>query len=138
MSLEIAGGRLEVVYVGQRLVSLSELTPRAAVSAEAIEATAKSAADLWGAAQGPLTIAPGTLATSAKLQVSGPQAGEIATYEDHEHFILTDSFFLNASLSGDADDGLYRLGRFMVTGPSSSRAPRISGPSAARHTEGPP
>lgn len=58
MSLEIAGGRLDVVYAGQRLVAPSELTARADVSAEAIEATAKSAADLWGAAQGRLTIAP--------------------------------------------------------------------------------
>jgi hypothetical protein len=88
MTLEIADGRLEFVYAGQRRASLSALAARADVSADAIDASASSAGDLWRAAQGRVTITPGSLAATAKLQVSGLHAGILEAMQSESGLVL--------------------------------------------------
>ena len=71
MSLGITDGKLDVLYAGQRILSLSGLAADAEVAADAITASASAGADLWQNAKAGLTITPGSLAATAKLQLSG-------------------------------------------------------------------
>ncbi len=74
MSITIDGGEVTVAYGERRLVSLSNLEAAAEISPEAISATVSAAADTWRAAQGSVTIVPGSLAAKAQLRLSGVQA----------------------------------------------------------------
>ena len=56
LSLGITDGKLDVLYAGQRILSLSGLAADAQVAAEAITASASSAANLWRTANADLKI----------------------------------------------------------------------------------
>ena len=71
VTLSVANGRVDVVRDGAKLVSLTGLSASANVTAEAVEASASCAADLWTNAQASARITAGSLAASAKMQVSG-------------------------------------------------------------------
>ena len=71
MSLGITDGKLDVLYAGQRILSLTGIAADAEVAADAITASASAGADLWQTAKAGLTITPGSLAATAKLQLSG-------------------------------------------------------------------
>jgi hypothetical protein len=88
LTLEIVDGRLELVYAGQRRASLSALAARADVSADTIDASVSSAADVWRAAQGRVTVTPGSLAATAKVQVSGLHAGVLEAMQSESAFVL--------------------------------------------------
>ena len=103
MTIEIVDGRLDVVYDGRRLVSLSGLAARADVSADAIDASVSSVADLWRAAQGRVTVTPGSLAASAKLQVSGLQAGGMLDAMQSESTVVLRPGPLDASFDAQTD-----------------------------------
>ena len=103
MSIEIVGGKLDLAYAGRRLVSFSDLSARADVSAAAIDASVSSAADLWRAAEGRLTIAPGSLAASAKLQVTGLQAGEVLETLLAESALVVRSGAIDANVEATTD-----------------------------------
>ncbi len=120
MTIEIVDGRLDVVYGGRRLASLSGLTARADVSAEAIEASVSSAADLWRAAQGRLTVAPGSLAATAKLQVSGLQAGGMLDAMQSESTLVLRPGPLDASVDAQTD------GRSTVRATLTTSSPQIT------------
>ncbi len=120
MSLEVTGGKLDVVQGEQRVVTLSELTGSATVSADAVEATVNSASDRWRSAQARFSIVPGSLAATAKLQVS---ALEAASFLDE---YLTDSpvrarpGLIDVSLDATTD------GRSTVRGTVAAGAPRVA------------
>lgn len=103
MTLTIAGGKLDIVYAGQPLVSLSELEAEADVSAKEIVATVSSSADLWSTAQGRLKIAPGSLAASAKVQVSGLRVAELLDALLAERALRVRPGAVEASLDAETD-----------------------------------
>jgi hypothetical protein len=74
MSATIVDGRLDVRRDGRAVVALSKLAVQATVAPDAIEMRASAAADRWRAAQGHIRIAPGALAGSGHLQVTGLEA----------------------------------------------------------------
>ncbi|HLB15826.1 MAG TPA: AsmA-like C-terminal region-containing protein [Burkholderiales bacterium] len=120
MTIEIVGGTLDVAYAGRRLVSLSDLAAQADVSAEAIDASVSSAADLWRAAQGRLTISPGSLAASAKLQVTGLQAGGMLDAMQSESAFVLRPGPLDASVDAQTD------GHSTVRATLTTAAPQIT------------
>jgi hypothetical protein len=73
MSVHIDNGQLDVLRDGRPVVSLSKLDAQADVARDAIDARMSAAADRWRAATARLRIAPGSLAGSATLEVSGLQ-----------------------------------------------------------------
>jgi AsmA-like C-terminal region len=103
MTIEIVDGRLDVVYAGRRLASLSGLAAQAEVSGDAIDASVSAVADLWRAAQGRLTIVPGSLAGSAKLQVTGLQAAGLLDGMQSEGALAVRPAPLDASLDAETD-----------------------------------
>ena len=81
MSLQVIDGKLDVVYAGRRVVSLSGLAADANVAADGLVASASAASDLWRAAKAQLKVAAGSLAATGTLAVSGmrlPEALEAA------------------------------------------------------------
>jgi hypothetical protein len=120
MTIEIAEGRLDVVYAGRRLVSLSGLTAQADVSADAIDASVSTAADLWRTAQGSLTIAPGSLAGSAKLQVTGLQAAGLLAALQLEGALAVQPGPLDARVDAETD------GRSTVRATLTASTPQIA------------
>jgi hypothetical protein len=129
MTIEIARGRLDLEYAGQRLVLLSDLAAQADVSADAIDASVNAAADLWRAAQGRLTIAPGSLAASAKLQVTGLQAARLLDAMGPEGALAVRPGALDASLDAQTD------GRSTVRGALAASAPQLVVTRGARTLE---
>jgi len=103
MTIEVVDGRLDLAYAGRRRVSLSGLAAEAEVSADAIDASVSSAADLWRAVQGRLTIAPGSLAASAKLQVTGLQAATVLDAMQSTGALAVRPAPLDASLDAETD-----------------------------------
>ena len=129
MTIEIVGGKLDVAYAGQRLVSLSGMAAQADVSAEAIDASVSSAADLWRAAQGRLTISPGSLAASAKLQVTGLQAAKLLDAVPSENALAVRPGPLDASVDAQTD------GRSTVRATLTASSPQLVVARSARTLE---
>ena len=77
MSLEIVGGRLDIVYAGRPLLALSALAGEADVGADAIDASVSAASDLWRGAKGRAKVAAGSLAATAKLELSGLESEKV-------------------------------------------------------------
>jgi hypothetical protein len=74
MSIKVVDGRLDLLRDGRRVIALSKLAVQADVAADAIAVRLSGASDRWRAAEGGLRIVPGSLAGSARLEVSGLQA----------------------------------------------------------------
>ncbi|MGH8697074.1 MAG: hypothetical protein ACREVS_11390, partial [Burkholderiales bacterium] len=129
MTIAIVDGRLDVVYAGRRLASLSELAAQADVSADAIDASVSSGGDQWRTAQGRLTIAPGSLAASAKLQVSGLQAAGLLEAMQSEGGLVVRPGALDATLDTETD------GRSTVRAMLTTSSPQITLARGARTLE---
>ena len=120
LSLSIAGGKLDLVYAGERRLSLSQMEATADVSADAIVATASASADWWRAAQGRLKIAPGSLAASANLQLSGLRAAELLNAMFPASGLQLRALSLDAALDAETD------GRSTLRAALSASAPQLS------------
>jgi hypothetical protein len=120
MTIGIVDGRLDLVYSGRRRASLSGLAAQADVSAEAIEASVSSAADLWRAAQGRLTITPGSLAASAKLEVTALQAGELLDAMQSESTVVLRPGPLDASVDARTDGRSTVAATFTASSPQAA------------------
>src|SRR5262249_46538344 len=103
MSLEIVGGKLEALRAGRRLVSLSDLAAEAEVAAAAVAARAGGASDLWRAAQARLRVTPGSLAATAKLQITGLQTASLLDAAPTDGAIAVLPGAIDASLDGETD-----------------------------------
>ena len=128
-SLAIERGEVAVAYGERRIVTLSELEVAAEISAEAITATASAATELWRAARAEVSIAPGSLAASAKVQVSGLQlARSIAVQPVDEALgVRVDTADLELEVVSD--------GRSCARGSITGSAPRVEIARAGRSVE---
>jgi len=120
LSLEISSGKLDVMQQGRRIVALSDVAGTAEVSADAVLATVSAASDQWRSAQASLSVAPGTLAASAKLKVAGLDAGPSLAP------LLAGSTFRMQPGPMDGTLDVTTDGRSSVRGSLTVTAPRVS------------
>jgi hypothetical protein len=71
MSVTVAGGSLNIVSGSQPLLALSDLKISADTFPDKLVANFSAAANIWRGARGQLSIAAGSLATSAKVAFNG-------------------------------------------------------------------
>ena len=126
MSLGVTDGNVVVVYAGQRIVSLSGLTADAQVAADALTVGASGAADLWRTASANLKIAPGSLAATGKLQLSGLRLAELLQAAGAQGEVRVSAGAIDASLDAQTD------GRASVRGTLTAAAPDVTLARAAR------
>ncbi len=126
MSLGVTDGKVVVVYAGQRIVSLSGLTADAQVAADALTVGASGAADLWRTASANLKIAPGSLAATGKLQLSGLRLAELLQAAGAQGEVRVSAGAIDASLDAQTD------GRASVRGTLTAAAPDVTLARAAR------
>ena len=126
MSLGVTDGKVVVVYAGQRIVSLSGLTADAQVAADALTVGASGAADLWRTASAHLKIAPGSLAATGKLQLSGLRLAELLQAAGAQGEVRVSAGAIDASLDAQTD------GRASVRGTLTAAAPDVTLARAAR------
>ena len=126
MSLSVIDGKVVVVYAGQRIVSLSGLTADAQVAADALTVGASGAADLWRTASANLKIAPGSLAATGKLQLSGLRLAELLQAAGAQGELRVSAGAIDASLDAQTD------GRASVRGTLTAAAPDVTLARAAR------
>jgi len=129
MSLEIVGGKLEVHRAGRRLVSLQDLAAEAEVAADAVDARASGASDLWRTAQARLRVTPGSLAATAKLQVTGLQTASLFDAAPTDGAIAVLPGAIDASLDGETD------GRSKVRAALTASSPKLALARGARSFE---
>ena len=120
MSLRITDGKVGVVYAGQRMVSLAGLAADAQVAADAITVSASGAADLWRTAKADLKIAPGSLAATGKLQLSGLRLAELLQAAGAQGEMRVSAGAVDASLEAQTD------GRASVRATATAAAPGMT------------
>jgi len=129
MSLGIADGKLDVLYAGQRIVSLSGLAADARVAADAIDANASGSADLWRTASLRLKIVPGSLAATSTLQVSGLRLPEVLQAAGLQSEVRVLAAAIDATLDAETD------GRESVSAGLTATAPGMTLARGARTLE---
>ena len=129
MSLGITDGKLDVVYAGQRVLSLSGLAADAEVAADAITVSASAGADLWQTAKAGLTITPGSLAATGKVQVGGLRLAELLQAAGLQGEVRVLPAAVDATLAAETD------GRESVRASVTMAAPALTVVRGARTLE---
>ena len=122
MSLGITDGKLDVLYAGQRVLSLSGLAADAEVAADAITGSASAGADLWQVAKAGLTITPGSLAATAKLQLSGLRLPALLDVAGVQGELRVPAGTVDANLDATTDGRESVRAALTATGPGATLA----------------
>jgi AsmA-like C-terminal region len=120
MSLAITDGKLDVLYAGQRILSLSGLAADARVVADAITANASGNADLFGAAKASLRIVPESLAATGTLQASGLRLPALLQMAGAQGVVKVADGAVDATLNAETD------GRESVRATLTANAPQMT------------
>ena len=120
MSLAITDGKLDVLYAGQRILSLSGLAADARVVADAITANASGNADLFGAAKASLRIVPESLAATGTLQASGLRLPALLQMAGAQGEVKVADGAVDATLNAETD------GRESVRATLTANAPQMT------------
>lgn len=120
LTLEVTGGRVDVVRSARKVVSIANLVAHADVSADSVEARASGTADRWRKATARVRIAPGSLAATLELDLQGLDTAALLGPVPADSGLAVGTDPIEATLDAETD------GRSTVRAALSAAGPRVS------------